>query len=107
MGLPEGSEDLSEVSVGLSEGSEGLPEGPEGLPEGLEGLPEGPEGLSEGPEGLPEGPGGGGGERMYGRTDGVSPHSTGFSPLSGPLPKNAFSKRDTQETKITLFHADT
>ena len=72
--------------------TEGLPEEPEGLPEGPEGLPEVPEGLPEGPEGLPEGPeslpGGWGGDGWTdGRTDRISPHSTGLRPLSGPLPK--------------------
>ena len=49
------------------EGSEAHQEGSEELPVGFEGLP----------EGLPEGLGG----RMYGRIDGVSPHSTGLHPL--------------------------
>ena len=75
----EGSDGLSEGPEGLSEGSEGLPEGPEGLPEG----PEGPEGLPEGPEEAQ----GGTDVRTYGRTDGISPHSTGLCPLSGPLSK--------------------
>ena len=49
----------------------------------LEGLSEGSEGLSEGPEGLRGGDG-----RTYIRTYGISPHSKGLRPLSGPLPKN-------------------
>ena len=51
--------------------------------EGSEGLPDGPEGLSEEPEGLPGGQGG----RTDERTNGISSHSTGLRPLSGPLPK--------------------
>ena len=93
-----GSEGLSEGTVGLSEQSEGLPEGPRGLLEGPEGLlegskghPERPEGLPEGPEGLPEGSEAALGGQTYGWTDGwmdgISPHSTGLCPLSGPLPK--------------------
>ena len=71
--------------------SGGLLEGSEGLPEGFEGQPEGSEGLSEGSEGLPEGSdrraSGGTDVRTDGWTDGISPHSTGLRPLSGPLPK--------------------
>ena len=70
----------------MPEGSEGLPEGSEGLQEGPEGLPEGPEGLPEGPEGLAGGSGGGTYVRMDGRMYGISSHSTGLRPLSGPLP---------------------
>ena len=69
---------------------EGLPERSEGLLEGSEGLSEGSEGLPEGSEGLLGGPVGGG--RTYGQTDGISPHSTGLRPLSGPLPKNQQSR---------------
>ena len=82
--MSEGSEGLSKVSEGLSEGSEGLSEGSEGLPEG----PEGPEGLPEGPEEAWGGRTYGRTDvRLYIRTDGISPHSTGLRPLSGPLPK--------------------
>ena len=69
-------EGLQEGLEGLSVGSKGLPEGPEGLPEEPEGLPEGPEGLS----------GGWGDGRTYGRTYGISPHSTGLCPLLVLLP---------------------
>ena len=83
-------------SEGLSEGlSDSLLEGSEGLPKGFEGQPEGSQGPSEGSKGLPEEseglPGGTGGGRTYGRTDGISPHSTGLRPLLGPLPKKGNS----------------
>ena len=66
--------------------------GSEGLPERFVALPEGSEGLQEGSEGLSGGQGGG---RTYGqmygctdgRTDRISPHSTGLHPLLGPLPR--------------------
>ena len=81
-----GSQALPEGSKGLSEGLEGLPEGLEGLPEGFEDLPEGPEGLLGGLRacywGLSRGSQGQGDKWM----DGISPHSTGLCPLSGPLP---------------------
>ena len=87
-GLPEGPEGLPEGPEVLSEESKGQSEGPKGLPEGLQGLPEGPEGL----------PGAQGGTykqadiRTYRWKDrwayGISQHSTGPRPLSGPLPKN-------------------
>ena len=32
--------------------------------------------------------------RMYGRTDGISPHSTGLRPLLGPLPKKEMDDAD-------------
>ena len=53
-----------------------------------EGWLEGPEGQPAGSEGQPEG--GRTDVRMDGRTYGISPHSTGLCPLSGPLPKKLF-----------------
>ena len=96
MGLAKGHE-------GLSEGFEGLPEGPEAVPEGPEGLPEGPKGMPEGPKGLPGGLGDGRSDgwtyrRTDGRTDGISPPSTGIYPLSGPLPKKVKLLRHLQHS---------
>ena len=67
-----------------SKGSEGHLVGSEALPERFEALLERFEALPEGSEGLSGGPGGDG--RTDVRTDGISPHSTGLCPLSGPLP---------------------
>ena len=96
MGLAKGHE-------GLSEGFEGLPEGPEAVPEGPVGLPEGPKGMPEGPKGLPGGLGDGQSDgwtyrRTDGRTDGISPPSTGIYPLSGPLPKKVKLLRHLQHS---------
>ena len=72
--------------MGLSKGSEGSKGQPE-WSERFEGQLEGSGGKPAGPEDQPEG------EQMNGRTDGrtygISPHSTGLRPLSGPLPKKA------------------
>ena len=61
-------------------------EGSEGQPAGSEGQPAGSEGQPAGSEGQPEG--GWTYVRTDGRTDGISPHSTGLHPLPGLLPKN-------------------
>ena len=82
-----------------------------GAARGAWGLPERSEGLPEGPEGLPEGPEEAGGDgRTYGRTDGrtdvrtygISPHSTGLRPLSGPLPK----KQGKGTTDLMMLFGD-
>ena len=65
-----------------------------------EGLPGGPESLPEGPEGLP----GAQGERMDGRTDGISPHSTGLCPLSGPLLNKRGYSRCIDKTGVSHRH---
>ena len=39
------------------------------------------------------------GGRMDGRTDGISPHSTGLCPLSGPLPKTEINKADRHKSR--------
>ena len=68
---------------GQLEGTEGQPEGFEGQPEGFEGLLRGSEGLSDGSEGqlrVVDRP-------IGGCADGISAHSSGLCPLSGPLPK--------------------
>ena len=54
---------------------------PSSWPSGSEGQPAGSEGQPAGSEGQPEG-----GGWMDGWTNGISPHSTGLCPLSGPLP---------------------
>ena len=76
-GQPEWSERFEEQL----EGSEGWLEEPEGQPAGSEGQPAESESQPEG--GRTDGRMYG---RMYGRMDGISPHSTGLRPLSGPLP---------------------
>ena len=37
--------------------------------------------------------------RTDGRTDGISPHSTGLCPLSGPLPKKKKKKKKKEKEK--------
>ena len=54
-----------------------------GLAAGLAAWASGLAGWASGLAGWPRGAD----ERMYERTDGKSPHSTGLRPLSGPLPK--------------------
>ena len=67
-------------------------------------MTEGPPGIAKGSPGLSEGFKGSGG--TDGRTNEISPHSTGLRPLSGPLPKKRSitdrgqdNQRDRQKDK--------